>query len=151
MDFVSAGCQGLGFRRLARLDHLPQRMLSLIVAGLLSLPFFGWCLIVVPVLGALVLLPLCFLVYPSNNNKTTNKTLCNVIITGGSSGIGLAIAKECCLLPNVKCITLIARNQQKLEAAKQELLMKATREECRCRYSSHFRRRDQLHCFGASL
>ena len=41
---------------------------------------------------------------------------CHVIITGGSSGIGLEIAKEC--YKNGSHVTIIARNQEKLQAAK---------------------------------
>jgi 3-dehydrosphinganine reductase len=43
----------------------------------------------------------------------------NVVITGGSSGLGLAIAKE--LAAKGAVITLIARNREKLEAAKAEI------------------------------
>ena len=40
----------------------------------------------------------------------------NVVITGGSSGLGLAIAKE--LAARGAIVTLIARNKEKLEMAK---------------------------------
>ena len=99
-------------------------MLSLIVAGITALPFFGWAMVsVVPVLAILSIVPLYFLVYRKNNKNASAVLLpCNVIITGGSSGIGLAIAHECCTLPHVQTITLIARNEAKLNDAKKELL-----------------------------
>ena len=44
----------------------------------------------------------------------------NVVITGGSSGLGLAIAKE--LATRGAIVTLIARNKEKLENAKAEII-----------------------------
>ena len=44
----------------------------------------------------------------------------NVVITGGSSGLGLAIARE--LAVRGAMITLIARNREKLETAKTEIM-----------------------------
>ncbi|MBN1365795.1 MAG: SDR family NAD(P)-dependent oxidoreductase [Syntrophaceae bacterium] len=43
----------------------------------------------------------------------------NIVITGGSSGLGLAIAKE--LVVRGAAVALIARNREKLEAAKAEI------------------------------
>jgi len=51
----------------------------------------------------------------------------HVVITGGSSGIGLCIAKECCRLtkkdgsPMFSHVSLIARNMSKLQVAKEEV------------------------------
>jgi 3-dehydrosphinganine reductase len=44
----------------------------------------------------------------------------NIVITGGSSGLGLAIAKE--LAAKGAIVTLIARNQEKLDIAKAEIV-----------------------------
>ena len=44
----------------------------------------------------------------------------NVVITGGSSGLGLAIAKK--LATRGAIVTLIARNKEKLETAKTEII-----------------------------
>lgn len=51
----------------------------------------------------------------------------HVLVTGGSTGIGLAVAKAC-LLQNAT-ITLVARTQSKLEAAQRELLDLADRKQ----------------------
>ena len=44
----------------------------------------------------------------------------NVVITGGSSGVGLAVAQEC-LNRGAHFVVLIARNEQRLEKAKESL------------------------------
>jgi 3-dehydrosphinganine reductase len=98
-------------------------MLSLILGGVTSIPYFGWAISALPVLGICSLVPLYFLISKNDTlHRKKDDAPCNVIITGGSSGIGLAIAKECCLQKRVKSITIIARNETKLESAKQELL-----------------------------
>jgi len=97
-------------------------MLSLIIAGIASIPFIGWAICTLSVLTIVAAPPLLFLLYRGNNKNNDEITACNVIITGGSSGIGLGIARECCSNEQVKCITLIARNKDKLERAREELL-----------------------------
>lgn len=52
----------------------------------------------------------------------------HVMITGGSSGIGLEIAKEC-IRVGASVITLVARDSKKLEKAKTELLEMIASEE----------------------
>ena len=44
----------------------------------------------------------------------------NIVITGGSSGIGLEIAKEC-IKHSSRVVTIIGRNEKKLKKAKEEL------------------------------
>ena len=44
----------------------------------------------------------------------------HVIITGGSSGIGLELAKEC-VRKGSRLVTLVARNENKLSEAKKEV------------------------------
>lgn len=55
---------------------------------------------------------------PKGTSKSAKQ---HVVITGGSSGIGLALAHEC-VRKGFANITLIARNKEKLEKAKKELL-----------------------------
>jgi len=43
----------------------------------------------------------------------------HVLVTGGSSGLGLAVAKECCLRGAL--VTIIARDREKLAAARREI------------------------------
>ena len=45
----------------------------------------------------------------------------NVLILGGSRGVGLAVAKQLAPLANKLCI--VSREQNNLEAAKKELLL----------------------------
>lgn len=52
----------------------------------------------------------------NNGQMFTNK---NILITGGSSGIGFAIAEKCILCGGTVCIT--GRNISKLEAAQEQL------------------------------
>jgi 3-dehydrosphinganine reductase len=95
----------------------------LILGGVTSIPYFGWAISALPVLGICSLVPLYFLISKNDTlHQKKDDAPCNVIITGGSSGIGLAIAKACCLQKRVKSITIIARNETNLESAKQELL-----------------------------
>jgi 3-dehydrosphinganine reductase len=95
-------------------------MFAMIAAGVTALPSLLLGLAVAPIMAVLSLVPLALLVFQKPTKKS-EATACNVIITGGSSGIGLAIAKECSLLPQVKRITLIARNLDKLNEAKASL------------------------------
>jgi len=66
-----------------------------------------------------VLLLLYFVLSRSFPRKTSISNQ-HVIITGGSSGIGLACAKEC--VRRGAHVTLIARDEKKLERAKNEVL-----------------------------
>jgi short-subunit dehydrogenase len=94
-------------------------MIIIIVAGVTALPLLLLGVAVAPIMTVLSVVPLALLVFRKPTKKV--EACCNVIITGGSSGIGLAIAKECSLLPQVKRITLIARNLDKLKEAKASL------------------------------
>mmetsp|Transcript_11380 Transcript_11380/g.32779 ORF Transcript_11380/g.32779 Transcript_11380/m.32779 type:complete len:380 (-) Transcript_11380:346-1485(-) len=56
----------------------------------------------------------------SSSKTLAQELLTHVVITGGSSGIGLSIAKEC-VERGARVVTLLARNPTKLERARQEL------------------------------
>lgn len=76
--------------------------------------------ILIPIaISAILVLKLYLLPKRQSLNHSNNL---HVVITGGSSGIGLEVAKECYKLPNISTITLIARNSKRLEVAKQTLL-----------------------------
>ena len=64
------------------------------------------------ILASLILLVIVTETYP-DSIKLDN---CHVVIAGGSSGIGLEIAKFC--YQNGSRVTIVARNKKKLETAK---------------------------------
>lgn len=71
-----------------------------------------------------VLIFVLWLLLPSSQNKQKNskrKQKEHAVITGGSSGIGLALAHEC-VKQGFRNVTLIARDETKLQAAKKELM-----------------------------
>ena len=67
-------------------------------------------------IGLIVSLLVYFLL-PSSGEKSDKK---HVIITGGSSGIGLALAEGCCTA-GFENVTLVARNMEKLKRAQKKL------------------------------
>ncbi|CAI8016895.1 3-ketodihydrosphingosine reductase [Geodia barretti] len=77
----------------------------------------GWGLVVA--IFVLLLLFWLFLYLLSLRNQY-NLAGKHVLITGGSSGIGKAVAKEA-LLRGAEVVTILARNEEKLEATKSEL------------------------------
>eukprot|EP00536_Pseudo-nitzschia_multiseries_P018751 jgi/Psemu1/57180/gm1.57180_g len=104
-----------------------------ILNGSLSLPTQGMTVLLLSFAGILlatIFLLECFLLpsrrttaaSSSSSSKQTlaQELLTHVVITGGSSGIGLSVGKEC-LERGAKVITLLARNPEKLERAKDEL------------------------------
>ncbi|KAG7349395.1 short-chain dehydrogenase/reductase SDR [Nitzschia inconspicua] len=88
-----------------------------------------------PVIGILSIPPLLFLLFRKSDNKhtaittkpmTTTTTASNdwpvhVIVVGGSSGIGLSIAQECARNGTTAKVTILARNQDKLNQAKADI------------------------------
>lgn len=110
-------------------------MFLLLLTGLLSLPALLFLVATVPVL-ALLSLPAAFLLVsrkkpasPSNKDDelSSSSKLGHVIVTGGSSGIGLAIAQEAA--KQGRKVTILARNQKKLDEAKASIVKVATDKE----------------------
>jgi 3-dehydrosphinganine reductase len=123
-------------------------MLRLALAGLLALPALLVTVVMAPIL-ALLSLPACCLLLStrkidkpkeSANESSTSTSSSNaswerqVIITGGSSGIGLAIALEAASATSAKRspltipttrIILMARTMEKLQEAKTQILAAA--------------------------
>ena len=97
-------------------------MLKIIVAGILALPALLVLIVTAPLVAILALPSLWLLLFRKPSTATQRKVLPDhVVITGGSSGIGLCIAKEC-IQRGVSKVTILARNPKKLEEAKQQLL-----------------------------
>ena len=106
-------------------------MLHIIVAGILGLPALLVNAVASIIVGVLSIPSLLLLLYKKRGGRgssssasgASNKTIPDhVIITGGSSGIGFSIAKECVKRGDVRKVTILARNPSKLDVAKQELL-----------------------------
>ncbi|KAG7374418.1 short-chain dehydrogenase/reductase SDR [Nitzschia inconspicua] len=88
-----------------------------------------------PVIGILSIPPLLLLLFRKSDNKhttittkpmTTTTTASNdwpvhMIVVGGSSGIGLSIAQECARNGTTAKVTILARNQDKLNQAKADI------------------------------
>lgn len=97
-------------------------MLSIVAAGLLALPSLLVQVITIPVVAILAIPSLTILMFRKPRYLSTAKlnASAHVIVTGGSSGIGLSLAKEC-VMRGVSRVTILARNVDKLEASKKEL------------------------------
>ena len=97
------------------------RMLRLIVGGILAIPCLLVTVCVAPLLAILAIPPLCLLLLrKESSGLSASNPPDHVIIAGGSSGIGLCLAKEC-IKRKVPKVTILARNPNKLDAAKREL------------------------------
>lgn len=100
-------------------------MLRLIASGILLLPAALVMIATAPVV-ALLSLPAAFLLTyrkkasEKTNNKAGQQQYRRAIITGGSSGIGLAVAQEC-VQKGFDQVVILARNQDKLKAAQTSL------------------------------
>ena len=96
-------------------------MLKLILAVILSLPCLIVILCIAPILGLLAIPSLLLLLMTKESSDiTSNNPPDHVIIAGGSSGIGLCIAKEC-IQRGVTKITILARDVKKLKQVETEL------------------------------
>lgn len=96
-------------------------MLALVVAGILSIPSLLFVVVSIPVL-LLLSAPAAYLLLTRHRSTKDDKDEgpYQIVVTGGSSGIGLALARcSMKLTPSkVSKVTLLARNQERLDAAK---------------------------------
>jgi 3-dehydrosphinganine reductase len=100
-------------------------MFKIIAAGILALPCVVVIICVVPIVAILSIPALLLLIFRPATSSNSSSSSSNVhpdqvIIVGGSSGIGLGIAKEC-VRRKVPKITLLARDRAKLEQAQTDL------------------------------
>jgi len=98
-------------------------MLSLAVAGLLSIPGLIVQIITIPIVAVLSVPALALLIVrkpskpSSDDDQPSNR---RIVVTGGSSGIGKCIAIEA-TKQGYSEVVIIARNKEKLAAVKAEL------------------------------
>jgi 3-dehydrosphinganine reductase len=100
-------------------------MLALVVAGILSIPSLLFVVVSIPVL-LLLSAPAAYLLltrHRPTKEDGKDEGPYHIVITGGSSGIGLAIASCSMKLTSSKVskVTVLARNQERLDAAKELL------------------------------
>ncbi|KAL3917272.1 MAG: hypothetical protein SGILL_004794 [Bacillariaceae sp.] len=97
-------------------------LIKIAAAGVLGLPCLLVAAAVAPLIALLSIPPLLLLVFSKHHNDddavpSTTTAPSHVIVVGGSSGIGLSIAKECAA-QGVAKISILARNQKRLDEAK---------------------------------
>jgi 3-dehydrosphinganine reductase len=95
-------------------------MFWIILAGVLSLPGMLVLVVTIPIV-ALLSLPALVLLLIRKPTKSTSMRDRRVIVSGGSSGIGKAIAIEAAKR-GVSEVVILARNEVRLEAAKKEIV-----------------------------
>lgn len=96
-------------------------MLRLVAAGILAIPALLWNILTIPI-SIILSLPAALLLLSNKTSKPTKLTMKrHVIITGGSSGIGLAIAKLAAQRDDIQKVILLARNLDKLNAARDSI------------------------------
>lgn len=105
------------------LSILLSFMIRLIAAGILALPVLLWTLATLPLIIVLSIPPCLLLLVRQQKGKDGQKDpKRQILVTGGSSGIGLAIGKLAGQRSDVVRIVLLARDETKLNHAKQEVL-----------------------------
>mmetsp|Transcript_10816 Transcript_10816/g.15253 ORF Transcript_10816/g.15253 Transcript_10816/m.15253 type:complete len:357 (-) Transcript_10816:805-1875(-) len=104
-------------------------MFKIVLAGFLAVPCVLLTVCVAPVIALLAIPSLLLLLFRKGSSGVSLKNPPDhVIIAGGSSGIGLCVAQECVKL-GIATITILARNPNKLEQAKEELEQLASLQE----------------------
>jgi 3-dehydrosphinganine reductase len=101
-------------------------MLKIILAGILGVPSLLLAAVVAPIVGVLAIPSLLLLLFQKEEQEdaTTSTTTVipdHVIVVGGSSGIGLAIARIAASQRKVPKVTILARDPTKLEAARKQI------------------------------
>jgi 3-dehydrosphinganine reductase len=95
-------------------------MLKIVLAGILSIPCLLVAIVAAPLIAFLAIPPLLLLLFRKESSGSSVVRPDQVIISGGSSGIGLSIAQEC-VRQGIPKVTLLARNAERLEEAKKVL------------------------------
>ena len=95
-------------------------LLKIVAAGILGIPAFLVLVVTAPFIALLSLPSLALLCFQSSEapNVSTDGTPTqeHAIISGGSTGIGFAIAQDC-VKQGMDRVTIMARTTSKLEAA----------------------------------
>ena len=103
-------------------------MWNIILAGILGLPLLLLAVVTAPLIAVLAIPPLLLLVFRKEGGSDLPPD--QVVIAGGSSGIGLSIAQECVRL-GISKVTILARNPKRLEDAEVMLqALKKRSEQC---------------------
>jgi NAD(P)-dependent dehydrogenase (short-subunit alcohol dehydrogenase family) len=124
-------------------------LLKIAVAGVLALPGLLVLVVSAPVVALLSIPSLALLCFRSSDaamldassskdNTNNDDSTAHAIISGGSSGIGLAIAHDCVRRGMAK-VTILARNKNKLETAVKELEKTATKNNSSTKTAISFR------------
>lgn len=96
---------------------------TIVVGGILALPALLVLVVTAPIVAILSIPALALFLFrkPEACRKTLAATNArHAIITGGSSGIGLSIARDC-VQRGFQQVTIVARNVERLEEAKKSL------------------------------
>jgi 3-dehydrosphinganine reductase len=97
--------------------------LTIVLGGILALPALLVLVVTAPIVAILSIPALALFLFrkPAACRKTLAATNArHAIITGGSSGIGLSIARDC-VQRGFQRVTIVARNVERLEEAKKSL------------------------------
>lgn len=104
------------------INRLPRNILKALAAGYSSIQFGNAAMLVEVLSSSVAALVVLWSMWLFGRKKTSYKD-CHVVVLGGSTGIGLAIAKQ--LISRGAHITLVARRQAVLETATNELAQHA--------------------------